>query len=417
MTFTASGAVAGTVTLTPNEGTIIQAGTPITSANLNNLENGVSGIDTRLTTVEGKYFDKSAGGNITGDVGLGITPVYGFHQLGGSQKLQALANPTQPSVTTVGATGATSYSYYIVANDGNGGKTLVSPVRTITTGNATLSGTNYNTISWTAVSGASSYDVLKADTGHSIALGVTGTSFNDTGIASSAYTVPTVNTTANSNIDGSLTTGADVVVGGHLHVGGAGHDIIFDAGRTNTSNIYWNANAGTQFGMGFTVDGNNVLNMNIANSAGTLASMATSGDIDIRSADSGGWTYISSNVGVIALRSGQFIKCTNMAGSAFIPINASAFTVNSDRDMKKNIIPFTENAESLVNTTTVYNYNYNNELDSEMKHTGLIMQEAPVYVVDPRGDGIDIYAMCGVLWKAVQELSAKVQALTPPPAS
>lgn len=38
MQFTAAGAVAGTVTLTPNEGTIIQSGTPITAATLNNLE-------------------------------------------------------------------------------------------------------------------------------------------------------------------------------------------------------------------------------------------------------------------------------------------------------------------------------------------------------------------------------------------
>lgn len=219
MTFTASGAVAGTVTLTPNEGTIIQAGTPLTSANLNNLENGVAGVDGRLTTVEGKYFDKTAGGQITGDVGIGIAPTKSLHVLGGSEWIQALANPTAPSITNVGATGATSYSYYIVANDGNGGKTLVSPVGTTTTGNATLSASNYNKISWTAISGAQSYDILKADTGHSIALGVTGTSFNDTGISSSAYTAPTRNSTADLTVDGQILEGGSTLVSKYTRSG------------------------------------------------------------------------------------------------------------------------------------------------------------------------------------------------------
>lgn len=68
MQFSASGAVSGTVTLTPNEGTITTAGTPITSANLNNIENGVANNDSRLTTVEGKYFDKTAGGTVSGNM-------------------------------------------------------------------------------------------------------------------------------------------------------------------------------------------------------------------------------------------------------------------------------------------------------------------------------------------------------------
>jgi hypothetical protein len=202
MTFSASGAVTGTVTLTPNEGTIIQAGTPITSANLNNLENGVAGVDSRLTTVEGAYLNKNANGQINGDLGLNIAPAYGFHQLGGSQRNQALSNPTTPTITNVGATGSSSYSYYVVANDGNGGKTLVSPVGTTATGNATLSSSNYNKITWTAIAGAQSYDILKGDTGHSIALAVVGTTFNDTGIASSAYTAPVRNTTADTMVDG-----------------------------------------------------------------------------------------------------------------------------------------------------------------------------------------------------------------------
>ena len=64
-----------------------------------------------------------------------------------------------------------------------------------------------------------------------------------------------------------------------------------------------------------------------------------------------------------------------------------------------------------VNSTKVYNYNLLLEHDNEMKHTGLILDEAPVELVNIRGTGIDIYAMASVLWKAVQELSAEVEKL------
>lgn len=237
MTFTASGAVAGTVTLTPNEGTIIQAGTPITSANLNNLENGVAGVDSRLATVEAGYLNKNGNGQINGDLGLNIAPTYGLHQLGGSQRNQALTNPSAPGVSTVGATGSSSYTYYIVANDGNGGKTLVSAGTTIATANATLSASNYNKITWSAIPGAQSYDVLKADTGHSIALGVTGTSFNDTGVSSSAYTAPVRNTTADTIVDGFVLGQMPniAVKGGVLSIGSSGTLIQFPITGSPTS--------------------------------------------------------------------------------------------------------------------------------------------------------------------------------------
>jgi hypothetical protein len=219
MTFTASGAVTGSVTLTPNEGTIINAGTPITSANLNNIENGIANVDSRLSTVEGAYLNKNGNGQINGNLGLNITPAFGLHQLGGSAKIQALATPTAPAVTNVGATGSSSYSYYVVAKDAQGFQTLVSPVGSTATGNATLSSTNYNKITWSTVAGAVSYDILKGDTGHSIALGVTGTTFNDTGQATSAYTAPTRNGTADLTIDGQINEGGQPLVNKYTRSG------------------------------------------------------------------------------------------------------------------------------------------------------------------------------------------------------
>lgn len=144
---------------------------------------------------------------LTDNLGLEITPTYGLHQLGGGQRLQALENIAPPTVTVVGTAGTTSYTYYVVATDRNGGKTQVSGSTTITTGNATLSSTNYNNISWSAIAGAVSYDILKTNTSTSLATGVTGTSFNDTGQATASYTPPNINTTANTIIDGQLGIG------------------------------------------------------------------------------------------------------------------------------------------------------------------------------------------------------------------
>jgi hypothetical protein len=55
LTFTQVNNPGGTITLTPAEGAIVEPGTPISAANMNNIENGVGDVDTRLTAVEGKY--------------------------------------------------------------------------------------------------------------------------------------------------------------------------------------------------------------------------------------------------------------------------------------------------------------------------------------------------------------------------
>lgn len=418
MQFTIAGTVSsgGTVTLTPNEGTITTAGTPITSANMNNLENGVSNVDSRLTTVESAYVSKNANNQVNGNFGLNIAPTYGIHQLGGSARLQALTTPSAPSVSTVGATGSSSYTYYVVAKDRNGFQTVASSGTTISTGNATLSASNYNTISWTAVPGAVYYDVLKGTTGTALATGLTATTVNDTGQATTGYTAPTRNATADLTIDGNITSSGDIhAENGHLYVGGAGHDIIFNAGRPNTSNIFWNANSGVDYGLSVNVDGQTVLTLNSDGSmygAKNPFAIKALQDLSLNTGGSG-WLYLTSPNGRIYLKQGDSngVYVTNIAQSAFLPINASAFNVNSDRDMKKNIKPFSNNAESLVNSSTVYNYNYNSEQDTDPRHTGLIMQEAPSNVIAANGVGVDIYAMTAVLWKAVQELSAKIQSL------
>jgi hypothetical protein len=76
----------------------------------------------------------------------------------------ALGTPGVPTVTVVGAAGAVTYSYRITAITVQG-ETVAGTAGTTATGNATLSGANFNRVSWSAVSGATGYRVYGRSTG------------------------------------------------------------------------------------------------------------------------------------------------------------------------------------------------------------------------------------------------------------
>lgn len=69
-----------------------------------------------------------------------------------------ITTPTGVAVTPQGTTGSTAYSYRVSAfNDL--GETLASTSVAIANGNATLNATNYNRVTWSAVSGATGYNI------------------------------------------------------------------------------------------------------------------------------------------------------------------------------------------------------------------------------------------------------------------
>jgi hypothetical protein len=81
----------------------------------------------------------------------------------------------------MGTVGSAVYSYFLVCHDGNGGVTLPSSATTIVNGNTNLNSTNFVNISWPAVNGCGSWDVLKGNTAAALATAVTGLSVQDTG--------------------------------------------------------------------------------------------------------------------------------------------------------------------------------------------------------------------------------------------
>jgi hypothetical protein len=101
----------------------------------------------------------------------------------------------------------------------------------------------------------------------------------------------------------------------------------------------------------------------------------------------------------------------NNTDSSYVPIYASAFTVSSRREWKKNIEPLYKSGLKEILETPVYQYHLNDDNDNEMKRTGFIMEESPLEMIDVRGQGLDIYAGLALAYKAIQELSAKVDYL------
>lgn len=146
-------------------------------------------------------------------------------------EIVALTTPAVPTITNGGTPGSTTYTYKVVAISGTGaslGTTAASAAGSSTTGNATLSATNFEIITFTAVTGAASYDIYRTVGGStqgkianvpatiSQSTGVQSATYvtNDTGLTADGTTAPTVNTTAplaSLNIT-TLTTPVNVVV-------------------------------------------------------------------------------------------------------------------------------------------------------------------------------------------------------------
>ena len=157
----------------------------------------------RLGSAINRLFPSMVGESfgLSGDAINRITGTVGLHGAGkyttpsGVTIPGPLATPAAPTVTPQGAAGVTTYSYFVVAKDGNGKRTVASPVGTTNTGNAALDGVNFNRITWAAVSGAVSYDVLKTNTNTFLGT-TTGTQLDDTGQATAVYAPATANETA-----------------------------------------------------------------------------------------------------------------------------------------------------------------------------------------------------------------------------
>lgn len=104
---------------------------------------------------------------------------------------------------------------------------------------------------------------------------------------------------------------------------------------------------------------------------------------------------------------------TNNTNWEEAPLNVSAikFVNRSSEKFKENIEEFQESGLDLVKKIQTYTYNFKIK-DKDKKDLGFIIERGvPDIAIEEDGNSIDSYAMVSILWKAVQELNAKVEEL------
>ena len=118
----------------------------------------------------------------------------------GNYTATALGTPGLITITNEGTAGATANSYSVIAYLNDGTHTSYGPASTSATSNATLDGTNFNRLTWSAVTNAAYYAVWRfASGGTPASVGKiwsgTALTLDDTGLAGDAAPIPDTNTT------------------------------------------------------------------------------------------------------------------------------------------------------------------------------------------------------------------------------
>ena len=167
------------------------------------------------------------------------------------KELSALSTPPTPTVTPQGVAGVTAYSYKVVAGHRQG-TTEAGSAGSTATGNATLSSTNFNRVTWTAVTGAEFYLIYRtvggATTGVVAVVAASALQFDDTGIVADSTTAPTVST-AGSRFWSSQEL-VDLFNKGAADLWGAAIDLFQEHFLTiDVTNVSLAANAGSLTGV------------------------------------------------------------------------------------------------------------------------------------------------------------------------
>lgn len=93
-------------------------------------------------------------------------------------------------------------------------------------------------------------------------------------------------------------------------------------------------------------------------------------------------------------------------------VTCAKLVETSKRELKKNIELYTENATNLIDSGIVRAYQYNDDVEGvDLPYVGLIVDEAPVEVVDTKGEGVLVAQGVWIAWKAIQELNARIKEL------
>lgn len=90
-------------------------------------------------------------------------------------------------------------------------------------------------------------------------------------------------------------------------------------------------------------------------------------------------------------------------------MHALSYNNDSKESIKKNITPYNQKALDVIKKGEIYRYNFKTDNDKERKYFGFIIPDeggnykTPIEVMSNDNEGINVYNMASILWKAIQE--------------
>ena len=98
-------------------------------------------------------------------------------------------------------------------------------------------------------------------------------------------------------------------------------------------------------------------------------------------------------------------------------VNARTYSGGSLESIKKNIKLYNKSATDIIKNADIYEYNLKTEDDKVNKHYGLVISDSknkyntPKEIISKNGDGVDLYSMISLSWKAIRELTEQNEKL------
>jgi hypothetical protein len=258
----------------------------------------------------------------------------------GNLTVSALTAPPAPSVTAEGQGGSTNWAYKVVAML-DSTSTEASSATSITNGNASLSESNYNQITWNAVLGAQSYDVYRTTAGGTpnttgkIA-NVTALALNDTGLAGDTTIAPIINSTGGIFVGTTPNTsfGLNALAAnttGHNNVAHGENALTANTTGVDNTAIGYNALASNTSADGNTANGYYALLSNTTGAANTAtgADALHSNTTGNNNTANGSETLFSNIAGNDNTATGRIALFTNASGNRNTANGVAALSANT----------------------------------------------------------------------------------------
>jgi hypothetical protein len=253
--------------------------------------------------------------------------------------------------------------------------------------------------------------------------------YTDGALTAASATISGALTAASATISGALSAG-DTTVNGTLNVGGV--TLQNSGGYVYTANSYWAAGsvvannallcggtggASWQLNSGNMYTPQSVLSNGNIIAQGALYCGGTGGPAWV---DQGGLMVcsvtIQANVGIYCPDNST--SC-GIAGHAWSQVASYWFNTVSARALKTSITPLKDDALAQVRALNPVSFRWRDGPDTKRLHSGFIADEVLAalgkswggYVKENGAEGIAYNELTAVLWRAVQTLAARVEAL------